>query len=99
MKKSCNDRGGYDKRLHLVAGTVIAAIVSSITANIPPNIWWVAALAGIAAAVLAGIWRELRGRKKQGNHFCPWDLLWTAAGGVLGSPVGALAAVFISMTV
>lgn len=99
MKKVCNDRGGCDKRLHLVAGMAIAAIVSTITANIPPNRWWVAAIAGIITAIGAGIWKEARDRKRQGNHFCLWDLLWTAAGGVLGSAIGAGAAVCINLSV
>lgn len=78
----CNDKWGYDKRLHFIMGVVVALLVGVIFAHIPPHMpWWTLAVALAAVAVVAFI-KELHDANMTGNHFCIWDWLWTMAGGV-----------------
>ena len=55
-----------------------------------PSAWIAAAIAFIVAFAF-GIWKEVKDAKKQGNHFCVWDLAWDLVGCLAGAVVAFLA--------
>lgn len=87
------DYKGMDKTYHILAGFIIAAVISPIIAHIPPHHVWVAVLCGIVAAAIGGFVKEWFDRKR--GHFCVWDLVATILGGCIGSIIGGLAAHFL----
>ena len=81
--KICNDRTGGDKWLHfffsLLIGGVLAGLLSMVRFLGPAG----AGAVTFGAVMGVGLYKELRDRRRQGNHFCFWDLLYDAAGAVL----------------
>lgn len=91
MTKICNDRGGYDKKIHAIMAMSIAALVGVLIAPAFPSVWLAGAVA-FAVAMAAGIWKELRDARQKGNHFCVWDLLADAVGAFVGSALASAVA-------
>ena len=73
--KICNDRGGSDKWLHRIVILAIGALLSGLLsmAKFLAPIWCAVIVFTVCMAI--SIWRELKGKKQKGNHFCWWDLL------------------------
>lgn len=79
---------GEDKTLHLAAGSLIgAAITSHCTIN-GKMVWWKSVLIGTGAAAIVGTIKEIMDSDDSG--FSYKDLTWTVGGGVVGS-IGAVA--------
>ena len=91
MTKICNDRGGYDKKIHAIMAMSIAALVGVLIAPAFPSVWLAGAVA-FAVAMAAGVWKELRDARQKGNHFCVWDLLADAVGAFVGSALASAVA-------
>lgn len=70
---------GRDKLLHAAAGAAIA-VITALAWNFAVGPWWW--LAGIGAAALAGIGKELYDRRDYGV-FDPQDVVATVIGGLL----------------
>ena len=69
-----------DKQKHFAVGAGIAALATVISQD---------RAAGVGAAVVAGIAKELYDRR-HGGRFSTADVLWTVAGGVAGAYIGGL---------
>ena len=56
MTKTCNDKGGNDKKLHIFISFVIASVLGTLLAHIPPhNPWVVSACAFVLAMIVGGV--------------------------------------------
>lgn len=95
MTKTCNDKGGNDKKLHLFYSFLIAAILGPLLAHIPPHNPWVASGCTFALTLLVGVGKELYDRRK-GGHICVWDIVADAVGALCGVGLAWLAAYFLS---
>lgn len=93
----CNDKKGFDKILHFIAGFFIAAVVGALVAHLFPSKEWLTYAVSLTAAVLGGLWKESRDCRKSGNHFCLWDWIATISGGAIGAWLGWLAAHYIAV--
>lgn len=91
MTKICNDKTGSDKKLHVFCEFIIAAIIGSLVSFIHFPSAWIAAAIAFVVAFAFGIWKEVKDAKKQGNHFCVWDLAWDLVGCLAGAVVAFLA--------
>ncbi len=90
MTKICKDKTGRDKRLHVFCEFVIAA-VSGVSVSLLHVSAMVCAVIAFAVAIAAGIWKEVKDRRQEGNHFCMWDLTWDFVGSVAGASLSFLA--------
>lgn len=90
MTKICNDRGGSDKKLHVFVSFCIAGVLSAFLAPIPFPTPWLAGLVALVVAMAVGVGKEVYDRR-DGGHFCVWDLAYDVAGALLGSIVAVLA--------
>ena len=91
MVKICNDKTGSDKLFHLFCEFIIATVIGSLISVIPFPSAWIAAAIAFAVAFGAGIWKECKDSKEDGNHFCVWDLTWDAIGCLIGAALAFLA--------
>lgn len=76
----------YDKRMHFVAGFVIALITLVVTSFM----WWLfetntlfVALFTTAIPLAAGITKEVKDSRNANNKFDPWDMVATWLGGAI----------------
>lgn len=83
----CNDKKGSDKFLHALVCFCVAATVGSLLALMLPNKEWSAIIVAFCMAFVAGLWKEVRDSKRNGNHFCVWDLVADVTGAALGCAV------------
>ena len=84
-KNICNDKKGTDKLLHLSCEFLIASLVGMLLTVVTFSTAWTPAAIAFVTGMAAGIWKECRDRRKSGNHFCVWDLVWDAGGSALGA--------------
>lgn len=84
-----------DKRLHVIAGFVIA-LMSSMILSIAWSVG-VAVLAGLVVGVIAGLAKEIRDKITQKGTPELADFLCTAAGSLIGSAVFGIVAVIINV--
>lgn len=95
MTKYCNDKGGNDKKLHMLISFVIASVLGTLLAHIPPHNPWVVSACAFALAMIVGGGKELYDRR-HGGHFCVWDVVADAIGAFGGVILTWLAAYFLS---
>ena len=93
MTKICKDKTGRDKRLHVFCEFVIAA-VSGVSVSLLHVSAMVCAVIAFAVAIAAGIWKEVKDCRQEGNHFCVWDLAWDVVGSVAGGVLAFLASYY-----
>lgn len=96
MTKTCNDKGGYDKKLHMIVSFIIASVIGTVLAHIPPHNPWIVSACAFALAMSVGIGKEFYDRHKYG-HFCIWDIVADAIGAAGGVVLTWLAAYFLSV--
>ena len=83
-----------DKKLHLMACLFIALIASPLIAHIPPHNPWAAFGGGVGVALIVGVWKEAKDFRAYG-HFCAYDIFWDIVGAIIGSSLGAVAALLL----
>lgn len=97
MTKICNDRGGYDKKIHVFVSFCIAGVLSAFLAPVPFPTPWLVGLVAFVVAVAVGVGKEVYDRR-HGGHFCVWDLVADLLGAALGSLVAVAANFYCSTT-
>lgn len=93
MTKICKDKTGSDKRLHVICEFAIAA-VAGVSVTLLHVSAMVAGVVAFAVAIAAGIWKEVKDSRQEGNHFCVWDLAWDVVGSVAGASLSFLASYY-----
>lgn len=91
MSKICKDKTGKDKKLHVFAEFLIAALIGVLMSFVQFPSSWIAAGIAFAFAMAFGVWKEVRDSKLPGNHFCIWDLAWDIVGSAAGAAFAFLA--------
>lgn len=83
-----------DKRAHFILGGVIAIMSGPAGYLVIPGYYWPfrlwpAFVAGVAAAMLIGLLKELHDRfiRRQRRDFELWDWIYTSAGGIVGGGI------------
>lgn len=95
-KKICKDWKGYDKIFHLALIFALGCVLSGAFSFIP---WgaWTSAIAVFVICVIVGIWKEAIDAKKEGGHFCIWDLLADIIAALAVSPIAYFANYFTNI--